>query len=62
MGKYRVSMRFWVVLLDYSNQEREIIILQFTSKAHTVDRLLVIQKDFVGTRAHGTNWASITSN
>lgn len=40
-------------ILDYSNQEREIIILQLTSKAHTMDRLLLTQKDFVGRRAHG---------
>lgn len=48
-------MRYRIVSLN-TNQKREIII------SHTMDRELLIQKDFVGTRAHGTNQAWIKSN
>lgn len=54
-------MRYRIVSLNTS-QKREIIISQCKQQAHTMDRELLIQKDFVGTRAHGTNQAWIKSN
>lgn len=52
-------MRYWIVSLDCTNQEREIIIFQFTQTAQIMGRKLLIQKD---RRAHRTNRIWVNSN